>query len=136
VEFKSLGDQPSELTTVDGWAAAAFFTSYEFLKGKLPVLFPRLGEEKLAPALHMLSASGGEVVRPQFLRSLPLLARAHFALSGLRTGGVFDSSTNRSGQAAESNRRQRNWELGGRQRRLGDDRTTRVLQRVRQHGSS
>ncbi|ORY55736.1 S-adenosylmethionine transporter [Leucosporidium creatinivorum] len=41
--------------------AAAFFTSYETLKGKLPLLFPKLGTEEFAPALHMLSASGGEV---------------------------------------------------------------------------
>lgn len=43
-------------------AAAAFFTSYETLKVRLPQLFPKLGSEEFAPALHMLSASGGEVV--------------------------------------------------------------------------
>lgn len=42
--------------------AAAFFTSYETLKTQLPLLFPKLGTEEFAPALHMLSASGGEVV--------------------------------------------------------------------------
>ncbi|GAA5935008.1 uncharacterized protein JCM15063_003126 [Sporobolomyces koalae] len=42
--------------------AAAFFTTYELLKGTiLPRLFPALGTQEWAPVLHMLSASGGEV---------------------------------------------------------------------------
>ncbi|GAA5960512.1 hypothetical protein JCM21900_000124 [Sporobolomyces salmonicolor] len=42
--------------------AAAFFTSYEVLKGTvLPRLMPSLASDELAPLLHMLSASGGEV---------------------------------------------------------------------------
>ncbi|GAA5902126.1 hypothetical protein JCM5296_006610 [Sporobolomyces johnsonii] len=42
--------------------AAAFFTSYEVLKGTvLPRLMPRLASDELAPLLHMLAASGGEV---------------------------------------------------------------------------
>ncbi|GAA6059474.1 hypothetical protein JCM10212_002217 [Sporobolomyces blumeae] len=42
--------------------AAAFFTSYELLKGTvLPRLFPALATPEWAPLLHMLSASGGEI---------------------------------------------------------------------------
>ncbi|KAK4054617.1 S-adenosylmethionine transporter [Microbotryomycetes sp. JL221] len=41
--------------------AAAFFTTYETLKQALPTLVPALGTEEFAPALHMMSASGGEV---------------------------------------------------------------------------
>jgi len=40
--------------------AAAFFTSYEYLKTKLPKLIPALQIEEAAPFLHMLAASGGE----------------------------------------------------------------------------
>jgi hypothetical protein len=43
-------------------AAAAFFTTYEVLKEKLPKLVPALQDDGRAPILHMLSASGGEVV--------------------------------------------------------------------------
>lgn len=43
--------------------AAAFFTTYELLKGTvLPQLFPALNTKEWAPVLHMLSASGGEIV--------------------------------------------------------------------------
>lgn len=48
----------------DGGAAAVFFTSYELLKGSLPEMFGALKREEMAPLLHMLSASGGEVVSP------------------------------------------------------------------------
>ncbi|GAA5830397.1 hypothetical protein JCM5353_002429 [Sporobolomyces roseus] len=42
--------------------AAAFFTTYELLKGTvLPQLFPALSTKEWAPLLHMLSASGGEI---------------------------------------------------------------------------
>ncbi|GAA5897894.1 uncharacterized protein JCM6883_000854 [Sporobolomyces salmoneus] len=42
--------------------AAAFFTTYEVLKGTvLPRLFPALSTQEWAPVLHMLSASGGEI---------------------------------------------------------------------------
>ncbi|SCZ90647.1 BZ3500_MvSof-1268-A1-R1_Chr9g10909 [Microbotryum saponariae] len=41
--------------------ASAFFTTYETLKTRLPAWIPQLGNDKYAPALHMLSASGGEV---------------------------------------------------------------------------
>ncbi|KAI5476445.1 mitochondrial carrier protein, S-adenosylmethionine transporter [Pseudohyphozyma bogoriensis] len=41
--------------------AAAFFTTYESLKKGLPGVIPTLRDESWAPALHMLSASGGEV---------------------------------------------------------------------------
>ncbi|GAA5876467.1 hypothetical protein JCM16303_003545 [Sporobolomyces ruberrimus] len=42
--------------------AAAFFTTYELLKGTvLPQLFPSLSTKEWAPLLHMLSASGGEI---------------------------------------------------------------------------
>ncbi|GAA5834493.1 hypothetical protein JCM3766R1_005228 [Sporobolomyces carnicolor] len=42
--------------------AAAFFTTYELLKGTvLPQLFPALNTKEWAPVLHMLSASGGEI---------------------------------------------------------------------------
>ncbi|KAK4054261.1 S-adenosylmethionine transporter [Microbotryomycetes sp. JL201] len=41
--------------------AAAFFTTYETLKQTLPRIAPALASDELAPALHMLSASGGEI---------------------------------------------------------------------------
>lgn len=43
--------------------AAAFFTTYEVLKGLLPEVIDGLKEDSMAPILHMLSASGGEIVR-------------------------------------------------------------------------
>ena len=47
----------------EGSTAAAFFTTYELLKGTvLPQLFPALNTKEWAPLLHMLSASGGEIV--------------------------------------------------------------------------
>jgi len=42
--------------------AAAFFTSYESLKASLPRLVPALQGDNAAPAIHMLAASGGEIV--------------------------------------------------------------------------
>ena len=50
--------------------AAAFFTCYEQLKSRLPRLIPSLQSAEAAPAVHMLAASGGEVVRTDFTRSL------------------------------------------------------------------
>mgnify|MGYP002477660670 CR=1 FL=1 len=44
--------------------ASLFFTSYELAKHHLPRAVPALGTDSWAPALHMLSASSGEVVRP------------------------------------------------------------------------
>lgn len=44
-------------------AASLFFTSYELAKHHLPRVAPSLGTDSWAPALHMLSASSGEVVR-------------------------------------------------------------------------
>ncbi|SCV70142.1 BQ2448_1536 [Microbotryum intermedium] len=41
--------------------ASAFFTTYETLKARLPAWIPQLGTDEYAPALHMLSASGGEI---------------------------------------------------------------------------
>ncbi|BGP25477.1 S-adenosylmethionine transporter [Rhodotorula toruloides] len=41
--------------------ASLFFTSYELSKEVLPKLFPRLGTTELAPILHMIAASLGEV---------------------------------------------------------------------------
>ncbi|KAL7337668.1 S-adenosylmethionine transporter [Rhodotorula toruloides] len=41
--------------------ASLFFTSYELSKDALPKFFPRLGTTELAPVLHMISASLGEV---------------------------------------------------------------------------
>ncbi|GAA5915119.1 hypothetical protein JCM8208_002633 [Rhodotorula glutinis] len=41
--------------------ASLFFTSYELAKHHLPRAVPALGTESWAPALHMLSASSGEV---------------------------------------------------------------------------
>lgn len=51
--------------------AAMFFTTYEMMKATLPAVFVDLRKEELAPVLHMLAASGGEVVR--FSSSLPRL---------------------------------------------------------------
>ncbi|CAD6568885.1 MAG: S-adenosylmethionine transporter [Cyphobasidiales sp. Tagirdzhanova-0007] len=42
--------------------AAAFFTTYEHLKIRLPDIFPLLSKSEAAPALHMLAASGAETV--------------------------------------------------------------------------
>ncbi|BGO99547.1 S-adenosylmethionine transporter [Rhodotorula toruloides ATCC 204091] len=41
--------------------ASLFFTSYELSKDALPKFFPRLGTTDLAPVLHMISASLGEI---------------------------------------------------------------------------
>ncbi|GAA5936303.1 hypothetical protein JCM3775_006458 [Rhodotorula graminis] len=41
--------------------ASLFFTSYELAKHHLPRVVPQLGTDSWAPALHMLSASSGEV---------------------------------------------------------------------------
>ncbi|GAA5852173.1 hypothetical protein JCM9279_006921 [Rhodotorula babjevae] len=41
--------------------ASLFFTSYELAKHHLPRAVPALGTDSWAPALHMLSASSGEV---------------------------------------------------------------------------
>ncbi|BGP32994.1 S-adenosylmethionine transporter [Rhodotorula toruloides] len=41
--------------------ASLFFTSYELSKDALPKFFPRLRTTELAPVLHMISASLGEV---------------------------------------------------------------------------
>ena len=52
--------------------ASLFFTSYELAKHHLPRAVPALGTDSWAPALHMLSASSGEVVRPLSLSLSPL----------------------------------------------------------------
>lgn len=52
--------------------AATFFMSYEFLKATLPALAPALDTPHLAPLLHMLSASGGEIVSSPTSRELRL----------------------------------------------------------------
>jgi hypothetical protein len=112
--------------------AAAFFTSYETLKGQLPLLFPQLGTEEFAPALHMLSASGGEVVSPAS-PSPSVGAEAELISLHFRTDGMLDSSTNRSGQATESNSGQRNRQLVRCEGGLDVDGAQRLLPRVRQH---
>lgn len=66
------------LILVEWYSAAAFFTTYELLKGLLPDLFPALRREEMAPIVHMLSASGGEVVS---LPSLPFSLSSTPALS-------------------------------------------------------
>lgn len=56
--FKGVYRGLGSVTVGSAPGAAAFFTTYEQLKAALPKLAPGLS----APAVHMLAASGGEIV--------------------------------------------------------------------------
>lgn len=120
----------TERLTASACPAAAFFTSYEFLKGRLPVLFPRLGTEEFAPALHMLSASGGEVVR-SLLSPGPSTRIASLFRAIPTADGLPDTCSDRGSEATKSDCFQGDTELGCSQGSVGNDRAARLLPRVR-----